>query len=113
MPGYANVGSGLSYWDVVNAIQTVGDHHQVDLFIELFPRNSTERVFAVTLSAKERHGLSGSQQIGQAASPRYWVLEAIAPSDDPQRFCNWLYRLVLEMDFKLSRERWAQARMPF
>ena len=112
MPGYANVGSGLTMWDVAEAMRRVGEFHKVDISVDMELRSPRERVLNVTISAVEHVGLNDGVPITRASARRRWHIEAVSSQEDSQRFVNWLYRLVLEMDGKLSLERWGQINLP-
>lgn len=112
MPGYVNVGSGLTMWDVAEALRNVGEFHKVDLSVDMELRHPQERVLNVTISAVERADLSSEVPITRANSRRRWHFTAVSSQEDGQRFVNWLYRLILEMDGKLSLERWGQLNLP-
>lgn len=108
MPGYVNVGSGLTLWDVRETIKRIEDFHRVEILIEMEVRSYPGTSLWLQISAKEKPAQNGVMPIAALSGPRYWHLDWPLNDLTPDRYVSFLYRALVEMDSKLSLVRWSQ-----
>lgn len=108
MPGYVNVGSGLTIWDLRETIERIAEFHRVTISIDWEVRHVPGRTLWLSIVAKEVFPVKDGMDVARLSGPKYWHLEWPLNDLTPDRYFSFLYRCLLEMDSKLSLARWNQ-----